>query len=74
VNKQAIALVTGGGKRVGAAIARRLGREGYHVVIHYNRSETGARETLQAIRDSGGDGEIRQANLATRGEAERLIQ
>ena len=31
-------LVTGGAKRIGAAIARRFGEEGWHVVIHCNRS------------------------------------
>ena len=31
-------LVTGGAKRIGAAIARRFGAEGWHVVIHCNRS------------------------------------
>lgn len=32
------ALVTGGGKRIGAAIARRLSAEGWGVVIHHNSS------------------------------------
>src|SRR3569623_1104569 len=31
-------LVTGGAKRIGAAIARRFGEVGWHVVIHCNRS------------------------------------
>ncbi len=31
-------LVTGGGRRIGAAIARRFGRAGWHVVIHYRSS------------------------------------
>jgi NAD(P)-dependent dehydrogenase (short-subunit alcohol dehydrogenase family) len=31
-------LVTGGARRIGAAIARRFGEEGWHVVIHCNRS------------------------------------
>lgn len=35
-------LVTGGAKRIGAAIARRFGEAGWHVVIHCNRSRTEA--------------------------------
>jgi NAD(P)-dependent dehydrogenase (short-subunit alcohol dehydrogenase family) len=31
-------LVTGGAKRIGAAISRRFGKAGWHVVIHCNRS------------------------------------
>ncbi|WP_188150989.1 pteridine reductase [Teredinibacter waterburyi] len=37
-----VALVTGAGKRVGAAIARKLQRENYRVVIHFNHSRTHA--------------------------------
>ena len=36
-------LVTGGAKRIGAAIARRFGEAGWHVVIHCHRSESAAR-------------------------------
>ncbi len=35
-------LVTGGAKRLGAAIARRFAKAGWHVVIHYNRSRSAA--------------------------------
>src|SRR2546426_3741015 len=38
-----VALVTGGGKRVGAAIARRLHREGANLMLHYRGSEREAR-------------------------------
>lgn len=40
-------LVTGGAKRIGAAIARAFGAAGWHVVIHYGRSRTQA-EALAA--------------------------
>ena len=51
------AIVTGGAKRIGAAIARALAADGWHVLIHYNRSaaeaealaaELGAASTVQA--------------------------
>jgi NAD(P)-dependent dehydrogenase (short-subunit alcohol dehydrogenase family) len=32
------AIVTGGAKRIGAALARALAADGWHVLIHYNRS------------------------------------
>lgn len=40
-------LITGGAKRIGAAIARAFGAAGWHVVIHYGRSATDA-EALAA--------------------------
>tara|TARA_R110000868_G_scaffold58183_11_gene179892 strand:- start:14917 stop:15675 length:759 start_codon:yes stop_codon:yes gene_type:complete len=49
-----IALVTGGGKRLGAKIARALAEDGWHVIIHYNSSGTQARAIEAAIREAGG--------------------
>ena len=36
------AIVTGGAKRIGAAIVRALAADGWHVLIHYNRSQAEA--------------------------------
>ena len=44
-------LVTGGARRIGAAIARGFGAAGWHVVIHYGRSAKEA-EALAAQLDS----------------------
>lgn len=44
-------LVTGGARRIGAAITQRFGAEGWHVVIHCNRSAAEA-ETLAATLPS----------------------
>jgi NAD(P)-dependent dehydrogenase (short-subunit alcohol dehydrogenase family) len=41
------AIVTGGAKRIGAAIVRALAADGWHVLIHYHRSATEA-EALAA--------------------------
>lgn len=49
-----IALVTGAGKRLGAAIARGLGEDGLEVVVHFNRSGDDAEATAAAIREAGG--------------------
>ena len=43
-----VVLITGGARRVGAAITRRLHAAGANVVIHYNTSATEA----SALRDS----------------------
>tara|TARA_R110000868_G_scaffold106587_2_gene292219 strand:+ start:5193 stop:5951 length:759 start_codon:yes stop_codon:yes gene_type:complete len=59
-----IALVTGGGKRLGAKIARALAEDGWHVVIHYNSSGTQARAIEAAIREAGGSASTAQCDLA----------
>lgn len=52
-----IALVTGGAKGIGRAIAMRLASEGAYVVINYNGSKDKANLTLNEIKELGGNGE-----------------
>lgn len=60
-------LVTGAGKRVGAALARALGKAGWSVFVHYNRSAAEAEAVAAAIAADGGRAEVLGGNL---GEAE----
>jgi len=69
-----VALVTGGGRRVGAAICRELATRGSRVAIHYHRSDEGARALADEIQQAGGEAEIFQADLYSRGEAAGLIE
>lgn len=52
------ALVTGGSRGIGAAIASQLAADGYHVIINYRSNAEAAKETLQAIENAGGEGEL----------------
>jgi NAD(P)-dependent dehydrogenase (short-subunit alcohol dehydrogenase family) len=47
------AIVTGGAKRIGAALVRALGADGWHVLIHYNRSGEDAERLAGEIGDAG---------------------
>ncbi|HEX2877513.1 MAG TPA: SDR family oxidoreductase [Polyangiaceae bacterium] len=67
------ALVTGGGQRVGQAIALALGAEGMHVAVHYRESRDGAEHTAALIRESGGSAVVLQADLAEREQARGLV-
>jgi pteridine reductase len=67
------ALVTGGGQRVGQAIALALGAQGMHVAVHYRDSREGAEHTAARIRESGGSAVVLQADLAERARARSLV-
>lgn len=52
-NSEKRILVTGASKGIGQAIAVMLGKQGYHVVCHFNKDEAGAIKTQSLIeRDS----------------------
>ena len=52
------ALVTGGSRGIGRAIAERLARDGYSVVINYKSNDAAAQEVLQKILQEGGQAEL----------------
>lgn len=58
------ALVTGGSRGIGRAVALRLAARGYTVVINYKSNEEAARETLQAIEAAGGRAELLPFDVA----------
>ena len=51
-------LVTGASKRIGRSIACQLAADGFVIGVHYHRDETGAKETLAAIENAGGQGRV----------------
>ncbi len=58
-----VALVTGGARRVGKAIALALAREGMHVLVHYGHAEDAAHETVAEIQMLGVRAVAVQADL-----------
>ncbi|MFH1138941.1 MAG: 3-oxoacyl-ACP reductase FabG [Pseudomonadota bacterium] len=68
------ALVTGGSRGIGRAVAVEFGRRGYHVAINYQSNEAAALETLEMIRTVGADGEIIRFDVADKSAVDQALE
>ena len=68
------ALVTGGSRGIGRAIAERLARDGYIVVINYLSNTQAAEETLQHIEAAGGKAELLPYDVSDRAATRSALQ
>ncbi len=59
-----VALVTGGGRRIGRALALALAEDGFAVAVHYHRSRRAAEAVVETIRSGGGAALALGADLA----------
>jgi NAD(P)-dependent dehydrogenase (short-subunit alcohol dehydrogenase family) len=71
---QQAALITGAGRRIGAAIARALAGAGYAVVLHANRSRAEAEKLAEEIKLGGGAACVVLADLAIADAVHGLIK
>jgi NAD(P)-dependent dehydrogenase (short-subunit alcohol dehydrogenase family) len=67
------ALVTGGARRIGAAIARDLATHGYRVIVHCNRSVTEAEELVEGLRRDEKEAAVLSADLMNTAETGELF-
>ena len=66
-------LITGGARRIGAAIARGLAAQGWHVCIHYHHSKADAQSLKADIIQGGGKASLVQADLASASDCRALF-
>src|ERR1700750_2673897 len=69
-----VALVTGGDKRIRAAIREALGADGWRVAIHTFHSRPQADALAHRIRSDGGEAFVLPANLMEREGVAGLIE
>ena len=67
------ALVTGGGVRIGRALALALAEDGFAVAVHYHRSAAAAAAVVETIRGHGGRALALGADLADEAAVRRLL-
>lgn len=73
MSDERVAIVTGSGKGIGRAIAERLARDGYRVVVNYRRDAASAHEALTTVQVSSPESVVIQADVATANGALELI-
>ncbi|MFN8278104.1 MAG: 3-oxoacyl-ACP reductase FabG [Chitinophagales bacterium] len=67
------ALVTGGSRGIGRAVCVQLARQGYFVIINFQRNKEEATKTLEAVRASGSDGELLPFDVSSRESIEKEL-
>lgn len=68
-----VALVTGGAKRVGKAIAHALAARGCTLVVHYKTSQTDAEATVRELQAANAEAMAVQADITQEDEVERMV-
>ena len=67
-------IVTGGSRGIGAAIVNLLAKEGYNIVLNYNKSEEIAKNIQKELTNRGYNVEIFKADVSKREEVLKLVQ
>ena len=69
-----VALITGGSRGIGRAIALEFATRGAAVVVNYNKSPEAANDVVKQIVDAGGKAATYQADVSDYKQAEALVK
>jgi len=69
-----VALVTGAGRGIGAAVARLLGERGWAVAVNYARDATAAQAVVQSVREGGAQAHAFAADVADEAQVVALFE
>jgi len=68
-----VAIVTGGSRGIGRAIALRLAQDGLAVVVNYAGNEAAAQDAVETIRAAGGTAIASRGDVGTPQDVERIF-
>ena len=71
--RERVALITGGGRRLGKGITEALAQAGCRVIIHYGRSRQEAEATAEELRGRGTEAVCLSADLAEVAQIEEMF-
>lgn len=71
--KDKVAVITGGVRDIGRAVAIQLASEGAKVVVNYHNSEDLAQQTLADIKAVGGEAILCKGDMTSQGDVDNLI-
>jgi len=74
MNKDKRVLVTGASKGIGQSIAIELAKEGYEILIHYNRDEKGAKETQKIINETKAKSSLISFDISDREDVKQKLE
>lgn len=67
------AIITGSGRGIGAAIAKRLAKDGFNIVVNELNAQAGA-ETVEACRALGVEAECYAADVSDHAQCEEMVK
>ncbi|GMU21472.1 MAG: beta-ketoacyl-ACP reductase [Phycisphaerae bacterium] len=73
MNDGPVALVTGGSRGIGRGICQALARDGFTVLINFNRNIAAAAEARELIESRGGKAELCQGDIALKEHRDLLL-
>src|SRR5688572_29951187 len=69
-----IAVVTGASRGIGRAAAFSLAHAGAYIVVNYRGNQAAAEESLAAIVEAGGKGELSQFDIAVEDQVDEALK